>query len=254
MTFLNHEKPLKTVMIQSDDLEYIRGIIAEANRNGADAFGLQVERLRPEQRTPAILGELFEAMGKPCYVTNYRGGLNKERCTDEDLAEGMLQLADYGATLVDVMGDLFCKHPEELTEDPAAVQKQKELIAALHAKGAEVLMSSHVLKFIPAERVLEIARAQLERGADVVKIVTGAEDDAQQVENLRIVTLLKKELKVPFLYLSAGECKMLRRLGPKLGCCMWLCVENKPAESQNPQPLIADINQVATLFNIDSAK
>ena len=237
-------------MIQSDDLEYIRGIIAEANRNGADAFGLQVERLRPEQRTPAVLGELFEAMGKPCYVTNYRGGLNKDRCTDDQLAEGMLALADYGATLVDVMGDLFCKHPEELTEDPAAVQKQKELIAALHAKGAEVLMSSHVLKFIPAERVLEIARAQLERGADVVKIVTGAETPEQEVENLRIVTLLKKELgETPFLYLSSGECKILRRCGAMLGCSMWLCVQEHNEHATAVQPRLDKLKAVIDGFD-----
>jgi 3-dehydroquinate dehydratase len=81
------------------------------------------------------------------------------------------------------MGDMFCPHPEELTDAPDAIKKQTELIDLLHSKGAEVLMSSHVLKFTPAERVLEIALEQKRRGADIIKIVTGADSMEQQLEN-----------------------------------------------------------------------
>ena len=58
-----------------------------------------------------------------------------------------------------------------------------------------------VLHFLPADEVLEIALSQQERGADIVKIVTGASSMDEQLENLRITHLLKKELKVPFLFL-----------------------------------------------------
>ena len=37
-----------------------------------------------------------------------------------------------------------------------------ELIDKLHEKGAEVLMSSHIFKFTPAERILEIADEKLD--------------------------------------------------------------------------------------------
>ena len=78
--------------------------------------------------------------------------------------------------------------------DDGAIKKQMELIDKLHKCGAEVLMSSHVLKFTPAERVLEIAREHERRGADICKIVTGAENTEQQIENLRIINLLKENL------------------------------------------------------------
>lgn len=253
MTFLNCKAPLRTVMIQERDIPELEAVIARAKLAGADAFGFQSEYFSAESRNEEFYRRIFSMMDRPVYATNYRNKIN-EGCPYEDLAEHLKLLVRSGAALIDVMGDFYCPHSEELTDDEIAVEKQKNLIRELHAMGAEVLMSSHILKYTPADRILEIALAQQERGADIVKIVSGADTPEQEVENLRIVTLLKKELKVPFLYLSAGECKMLRRLGPKLGCCMWLCVENKPAESQNPQPLIADINQVATLFNIDSAK
>ena len=150
----------------------------------------------------------------------------------------MLVLAENGATLCDVMGDIFCKHPEELTDNPEAIEKQMKYIDKLHEKGVEVLMSSHVLKFTPAERVLEIALEQKRRGADVIKIVTGATTMEEQIENLRITNLLKNELGAPFLFLSGGECSVHRRLGMKLGCAMCLCVYEHYLGSTSTQPLL----------------
>lgn len=249
MTFLNHEKPLKTVMIEHNDLNFIYKIIGDANMNGADAFGLQTEKLLPQDRNKETYQKLFAAMKKPIYVTNYAHTANEGKTYDE-LAEHLLLLAESGATLIDVMGDYFDKDPIEFTEDPVAVEKQKKLIEALHAKGAEVIMSSHVRKFIPAEQVLKIARAHQERGADICKIVTWSDTPEEETENLRIITLLKKELKIPFLYLAGGtHTAILRRIGPMLGCCMWLCVQQHSEFSTKYQPLLSAINAVCSGFN-----
>jgi len=102
-------------------------------------------------------------------------------------------------------------------------------------------MSSHILKFTPAERVLEVALEQKRRGADIIKIVTGADSMEQQLENLRITNLLKRELGTPFLFLSGGECSLHRKLGIKLGCCMALCVYEHDHLSTPTQPLLQNI-------------
>ena len=70
----------------------------------------------------------------------------------------------------------------------------------------------------------------------------------EEFENLRIVTLLKKELKIPFLYLSGGECRILRRIGPKLGCCMWLCVDERNEFSTPSQPDLAQVKLIREKF------
>ena len=239
-TFLQNQ-PLLTVMLQCENPETAIGRIRNANCLGAEAYGLQAESLLREYQTPAVYEKIFKEMGgRPVYVTNYRSAQNKGK-TDEELAEGLLALARSGATLCDVMGDYFCPHPEELTDDPVAIEKQMLLIEQLHREGAEVLMSSHVLKFTPAERVLEIAREQVRRGADIVKIVTGAETMEQQIENLRITDLLKRELGSPFLFLSGGMSAIHRRLGMKLGCCMGLCVYEHDHLSTKAQPLLSTI-------------
>ena len=153
-------------------------------------------------------------------------------------------MAKTGATLCDVMGDLFCPHPEEMTDDPDAIEKQMALIKELHEAGAEVIMSAHIRKFLPAERVLEMALEQQRRGADIVKIVVAAENMAQQMENLRIATLLKETLQVPYLFLCVGECGILRRIGGVLGCCMYLCVCERDKESPGVQPLLRQLKPI----------
>lgn len=233
-----------TVMLQCENPETAISRIRNANCLGAESYGLQVESLLQEYQTPEVFQRIFkETSGRPVYVTNYRRAHNKGK-TDQELAEGLLTLARSGATLCDVMGDLYCPHPEELTDNPEAIEKQMLLIEQLHSEGAEVLMSSHVLKFTPAERVLEIAKEQVRRGADIVKIVTGAETMEQQIENLRITNLLKQELGAPFLFLSGGISSIHRRLGMKLGCCMGLCVYEHDHLSTKAQPLLQTLKTV----------
>ncbi len=211
---------------------------------GADAYGFQLEKLESQYRNPETYKTVFAAMcGRPSYVTNYRSYGNAGK-TDEELAEELLELADCGATLIDVMGDYYHKCPGELTDDEEAIKKQMELIDKLHEKGAEVLMSSHIQKFTPAERVLEVALAQKSRGADIIKIVTGASTMEEQIENLRITDLLKRELGAPFLFLSGGVNTLHRRLGIKLGCCMALCVYEHDELSTPAQPLLSIIKKV----------
>jgi len=248
-TFLNHDTPLLTVMLQCETPEVAIGRIRNANCLGADAYGLQVESLNPEHHNPDTYKRIFaEGKGRPFYVTNYRTANNRGK-TDEELANGLLELAESGATLIDVMGDMFCKHSEELTDDETAINRQIKLIEKIHSVGAEVLMSSHLYRFAPAERVLEIAFEQKRRGADIIKIVTGADTMEQQIENLRITDLLKKELGAPFLFLSGGESSIHRRLGIKLGCCMCLCVYEHDALSTPSQPLLQTMKTIRDILD-----
>lgn len=243
MAFTFETAPL-TVMLQCQNPETAIGRIQKSLPIGAEAFGLQVESLEKQYQNKETVQAIFKEMqGKPVYVTNYRVA-NNAGDSDEQLAQGMLNLADWGADLVDVMGDLYCRHDQELTDDPQAIEKQLQLIDRLHEKGAQVLMSSHVFKFTPAERVLAMALEQQRRGVDVCKIVTGAETMEQQLENLRITNLLKQELNIPFLFLSAGMSVLHRHIGPNLGACMYLCVYEHDQFSTKAQPLLEKVKAV----------
>lgn len=235
-------------MLQAKTPERVLELMEKSKKDGAEAYGMQFCKMLSEYKNERVYKKLFEAAYPlPVYVTNYRT-LRNEGKTDEELSQELLELADCGATLCDVMGDCFAPCKGEFTTDPVAVEKQKKLIEELHDRGAEVLMSSHVLEFTPAERVLEIALGHQSRGADICKIVTGASTRAEEIENLRIIDMLKQNLKIPFLFLSGGECYIMRRIGGLLGCCMSLCVAEHDDNSTLSQPVLSELKAIHSLL------
>ena len=245
-TFLQYNKPLLTAMVQESTPDAAIETIMNSHYDGADAFGIQLECLEREYRTLENLQRIFSfCMNKPIYITSYRND-NSKGMTDEECVELLLLGCEAGATLCDVMGDLFDPQPHELTRDPEAVRKQKELIDKIHAMGAEVLISSHTHKFMDEEEVVEYAYTQKERGADVVKIVTAAETREQLEADMNIICRLKRELgDHKFLFLGSGMySRPLRQLGPVFGCCMYLCVQRyKPRYSKN-QPILSSMKAI----------
>lgn len=243
-SFFNREKAILTTMVQADNPDRIKELIDKSIPQGAEAFGMQFEQMKSEYKTEEVYRDLFSyTKDKPVYVTNYRYGTNEGK-SDEELADEILMLAEYGADLCDVMGDIFDKQPDELAVDEAAIKKQTELIDNLHSKGAKVLISSHIYKYTPAERVLEVAFEHQRRGADICKIVTGAETMEEQLENLKIINMLKEKLDIPFLFLCVGECKILRRIGGEIGNCMYLCVPEYDELATAAQPLLYNLKAI----------
>ncbi len=247
-SFFGNDKALLTVMVQADNPERIKELIDKSVAVGAEAFGMQFEQMNKKFRTKETYKDLFAyAKDKPVYVTNYRSAQNDGK-SDEILAKELLELAECGADLCDVPGDFFDKQPDELAVDYEAIKNQTELIENLHRKGVKVLMSSHVYKYTSAERVLEIALEHQKRGADICKIVTGADTAEQELENLKIINMLKEKLDIPFLFLCGGECKILRRIGGEIGCCMYLCVYEYDELATPVQPLLSDVKLIRDIL------
>lgn len=249
-SFLNNTKPLVTSMIQADNPNKCIAMIKNSIYDGADAFGIQLCRIKKEFRTEEHLESIFASTAqRPIYITNYRSGYNVGM-TDEECMDGLVEGLKCGATLGDIMGDTFDKSALELTSNPIAVNKQKSIIDKIHNMGKEVLMSSHVYQFLPYEKVLEIAYEHQLRGADISKIVTAAGSEEEETENLRITALLKKEMKIPFLFLSVGtHYKIHRMVGPMLGCVAYLCVREYDEISTKAQPILKSVR--AVLDNTD---
>lgn len=244
-SFLNAKSPFITEMIQVPTAQLAISKIENAIKDGATAIGIQLDPLEKQYRDEQTITKIIATAGDlPVYVTNYRNGLNAG-IPDEQLMDGLIFALKCGATLVDVMGDTFDPSPEELTTDPIAIKKQMQFIDKVHSLGGEVLMSSHVKEYRSADRVLEIALAQQSRGADIVKIVTGANTQEEQIENLRICNLLKQELKVPFLFLSSGTHTNLHRtIGPALGVFTWLCFREKDEYTYDGPPLLEQVVKI----------
>ncbi|MBQ9428337.1 MAG: type I 3-dehydroquinate dehydratase [Clostridia bacterium] len=245
-SFLDFKRPPLVNMIIAESPSPMITTVRNAIYDGADAFGFQLERLKPEYRTENELKRIFSyTEDKPIYVTNYRGAHNKDVLSDDERHEQLKLALRCGATLIDLPGDTFDPTPGEMTDDPRAVEKQKKLIDEFHTLGAEVLMSAHVLKYMPDDAVIELALKQQARGADIAKFVTASDTEEELYANMQLIRKLKSELKIPFLFLSVGAyCKMHRAFGPYYGVCMWLCVQRYDAFSSTVQPLLSAMKNV----------
>lgn len=91
-TFLEYDKATLTVMVQADNPDRIKELMDKSMLNGAEAFGMQFERLEPEYKKIEVYQELFAHTDKPVYVTNYRTGKNEGK-SDEILSKELLELA-----------------------------------------------------------------------------------------------------------------------------------------------------------------
>ena len=251
-TFLKYEKPLLTAMIQYRTPEECILKIKASLADGADAIGIQLDKLKKEYRTPECFKKIFEACeGKPIYVTCYRNG-NNEPDTDDVLAEMLLMALDCGATLCDVMGDMFDPSPQyELTTDADAIKKQVELIEKIHERGGEVLISSHTYKSISTDECLMIAKEQIKRGADIIKIVNHA-NTADEVPKYidaiqKIIAMTDRKL----LFLVSGRGEIIRYIGPNFGVCMYLCVQHHGEMDTTEQPVLSKIKAIRDNIRFD---
>ena len=240
------KKPLLMSMVQEETLDGALDSIATGLYDGAEAFGIQLEDLLPEYRTPEHLKKIFAAcMGKPIYITSYRVR-HSAGYTDEQCLDLLLLGAEAGADLCDIMGDTFDHQPYELTFHEDAIAKQKEYIDRIHAMGKQVLISSHTHTHLPMDEVVRYARAQKERGADVVKIVNLANGRDELQESVNTIFRLQKELEgAPFLFLTSGEgSSVIRQTGPLYGVCMYLCAPFYKKGYTRQQPLLRSMKQI----------
>lgn len=243
--FLINGRPTITCMIQARTPERASELIKEGIDGGADAFGLQLEQLERQYHNKEVYDELQKQMGdKPCYVTNYAYGTNQGISYDV-LASELIAIAECGAKLIDISGDMFCASENQITYDDTAIEKQKVLIDKLHAIGTEVLISSHTYKYMTYEKVSSIARTQFDRGADLAKIVTAANTDSELQDAMQTTLKLMNDFAKPCLYLCVGDRSFKhRRIAPFLCNGIFLCVAEYDELATKAQPLLHDAKKL----------
>ena len=234
-SFFGHNSTVVTALFHvTEDMEKNLALIRLSAANGAQGIALQLEDMPPEMRTRENYRKFMDAAPElPFMFISYR----KDKWFGNDDAERqkcLLLAAETGAEVIDVMGDLYSPAPFELTFDPAAVAKQKELIQQIHDRGAKVVMSSHTPHALSAERILEHLREQASRGADILKIVTQADTEEELTEAFRTTMLLHRALGKPFIQLCGGKFSRPHRyLGPKFGVAVAFATpEGKPGAVQ----------------------
>ncbi|MBU0610875.1 MAG: type I 3-dehydroquinate dehydratase [Armatimonadetes bacterium] len=248
-SFLRLQSPYLAAIIEGATPEATIASILQCEHAGAEAFAVSLSGWERDRVTLEGLSRVFHCTGRPMMPLCYRSGnLAADKMDDDARAELLLLAIEGGAAACDIMGDLYDPAPRERTRDPQAIEKQKRLINRVHAKGAEVLMSSHAPnEFLTGEEILEHLSDFVSRGADIPKIVVRADSDDEVIEAFRTTVLLKRELQVPFVHLCSGRYGRLQRyVAPSLGAALTFGVESSV---QGPQPLISSAREMLDELN-----
>ena len=221
------KKPLLTCVITDNTTRKCIATIRNAIYDGADAFYLDYSKLDDEDRTVSSLKKIFDyCEDKPVMVMCYRRKLRPDM-TDEKIADGLLRSIEAGASIVDVLGDLYNQSPLQLSKDPESFEKQKKLVERIHSMGGEVMMSSHTWIPMTSKQTLEHARELLSRGADMIKIACTASSEEEVTMAFHSTLKLKNEFNAPFLHVCMGQYGKLHRvISPMIGSSMALCVQS----------------------------
>jgi len=236
-TFLNQNRPVITSLFSGESPSELIAKAANSEFDGAGGIAVELHRLRPEFRNRDSLQSLIEAVNLPFMFCFYRKDQWENR-DDDARQEILLAAADAGASMIDVMGDLYDPSPLELTRAPAAVEKQMRLIDAIHAKGADVVISSHMACFRSTGQVVEHLKTLETRGADVVKLVQTVDTERELEEAICTTLALRRELRVPFIHLCNGKfARPHRFFGPALGVSIFFAVQ-RYEDGAGAQPTI----------------
>lgn len=243
-SFLTKSQPVLTGIMAGQTPQEL---IAEARNSefaGAQGVGIDLSDLKPEFRNSESLKPVIDAVSLPFMFFFYRNDRWKES-SDESRQEVLLAAADAGASMIDVMGDLYDPSPMEITHNSAAIDKQKKLIDKIHAKRSDVVISSHMSCSRTTQQVLEHLRELESRGPDVVKIVTCVNTDEELAEAFRTTLTLKRELKTPFIHLCNGPYSRPHRfIGPSLGTAIFFAVVRYEPRYGMGQPTIQAMKTV----------
>ncbi len=250
LSFLNKPYPVISGIISGQTPQELIAAARTSESEGAEGITIDLNDLKPEFRNSESFKSIINSVNLPFMFYFYRN--DKWKKSSEDYRqEVLLTAAEAGASMIDVMGDLYDPSPKEITYNKNAIDTQKRLIDKIHSKGAEVLISSHTGCFLTTEEVIKHMQELESRGPDVVKIVTTINTEEELAEALRTTIVLNSELKTPFIHLCSGKYGRPHRfMCPVLGTSILFAVPYYSDRYQGlAQPMIKSMKAVIDNIN-----
>ena len=267
-SFVGLDRVMLTAVIRETNKRAAIASMINAQNQGAMGFDVHVNCLEPQYRNLNDLKEIFGKFKRPVLALNYNNDkwFGSAGLSREEMLEGLELAVDAGAAAVDLQGFMFDTNtkqslrdskenypfieamPNEVTLNPEAIEKQKEWIEKIHAKGAEVVLSVHTGCYLNGEQLLSLALKLEERGADLLKIVTtGCDTEKDVADAAQNVVTLKKHLKTKFQYHCNGKMGQLTRvINPMLGSYLIFTIADYKDTSAYEQ---INLSKMVELYN-----
>ncbi len=271
-SFADLKSPVLTLSARERNVTETIASIRNAMLAGADAFNLHLSWLDKDEITIDKLKTIFEFTDKPILALHYNQGASTDDSDEERIRQFMIAL-DAGAAGVDMQGYTFEPNrdakatfkkawigdnmsfvlacPNEVSLNPQTIEKQKDFISIVHAKGGEVLLSTHTGCFLDCKQVVDLLDFIHERKPDIIKLVTAECDTGGQLaEYYKTMLYIKNrysDCKISY-HCNGKMTKYTRIIGPMLGSHIAFCVDRYTASSAIEMIPLAEASTIYRLF------
>ncbi len=235
-----------TILSDSNPTDSIRPIRL-SDYDGTDAYEMNLMMLRKEFLNEKDLRYVFQSTVKPIIVCHYQWDYEAPLdMGEEERFELLLNAVRWGASGIDLEADAYdpssgppewseearaysldrSSKPRDWTTDPAAIQRQREIIEEVHRLGGEVLLCAHTRVHLSVEEAVSMAKEMEARGADIAKVVSVNTNYEDLLDSMRATLEIKNALGIPFIMMSHGEhSKIGRVVCPILGSMLAFCTQ-----------------------------
>ena len=238
------ERPFICTSLADHSVEATIASIKRAEYEGARAFEVHLPLVNfPDTET---IAEIAGATAAPMYATCRRGTFyellgaqGSVELTEAERTERLLAALDAGFDGVDIELDTFdpTDGPSEFTreeireyadnpdtpmaqvsDDPGAVERQREFIRAAHERDADVVLSAHTYCHLKPADAVAIAERMTDRGADFCKIVGVDRDMDDALDTVEGHLRLNESETAPYSLMAIGDSsRIVRPISPMLG-------------------------------------
>lgn len=265
------EQPFICTSIVARSVEATIATIKRAEYDGARAFEVHLPLLGFPDRE--AIASITGVTARPVYATCRRGTFYDllgadvpVDLTDAERTERLLAAVEAGAAGVDVELDTFdptggpdevseaairnyASDPgapiAEVTDDPTAVERQREFVAAVHDRAGEVVFSAHTHRHLEPADAVAIGERMTDRGADFCKIVGVDRDLDEALDTIAAHLRLNEADVTAYALMAIGDpSRIVRPLSPMLGSA-WVFAQPaiRPGGFQS-WPLVKNVREV----------
>ena len=239
-SFVNNPKPILADVIRERTPREAIAEIKNYALHGARGADLHLSCLDEQYRNVESIAQIVNNSKLPILGLNYNQSADwvLTETSEEERVALLMMAIDAGAAGIDMQGYTFDRpshfafnedfansnysfvknKPREVVLDPKIIEKQCDLIEQIHFKGAEVLLSNHLLIPMKTDELVDLCLFLEERKPDMIKIVTMSETEEDMIESFKSMVTIKKEIKTPVtLFCNGATSPLTRIINPMLG-------------------------------------
>lgn len=224
-------KPKICVPLSAKKLSDIVPMVQRAEESGADFIEIRLDYMKTNALTTIVdLGKVVDEASVPLIATNRQYQQGGSRRQDERERVGiLLKAAEVGFQYVDV----------ELTT--AALEST---VSRVKDSGAKSIVSHHDLKGTPTESEMErMVHLEIDAGADICKLVTTANDVADNVRCLAFARKISGFTDI-ICFAMGRKGAVSRALSPLFGAYFTFASLESGLETASGQMAIADLRDL----------